>query len=243
MVATLEYKRAEPVEAQTYASPLCCTYSDTLVTVKVHTPEPSEAHKNQYVAFANNPVNLVDPDGRAALLPGGNFGGGDGFSMNVEHGVLYNSAVNSITAGPNEFGDPGYGIFDVVADAGALTAYSGAAVGAGYCAYVAWPYAVAGGTAVATRANDLYYQFLAWQPGAVLNEMILYYPQSPPARATMAEMLYSFGPYAGHFASGFAPGTGPGGPFANGGQARAWGMGWGSWQLYEQMNSPYMQDK
>jgi len=70
MVATLEYKRAEPVEAQTYASPLCCTYSDTLVTVKVHTPEPSEAHKNQYVFCACNPVNCRDPDGRWTVAAG-----------------------------------------------------------------------------------------------------------------------------------------------------------------------------
>lgn len=71
MVATLEYKRADPVEAQTYASPLSCTYSDTLVTVKVHTPEPSEAHKNQYVFCANNPVNFRDPDGLATVWVNG----------------------------------------------------------------------------------------------------------------------------------------------------------------------------
>jgi len=63
MVAALEYKHAGPVEAQTCASPFCFTYSDTLVTLEVHTPEPSEAHKNQYVAFGNNPVMFVDPWG------------------------------------------------------------------------------------------------------------------------------------------------------------------------------------
>lgn len=63
MVATLEYKHAEPLEAESYASPLCCTYSETHVSVQVHTPEPSEAHKNQYVFCGNNPVMFVDPFG------------------------------------------------------------------------------------------------------------------------------------------------------------------------------------
>lgn len=63
MVATLEYKHAEPLEAESYASPLCCTYSETHVSVQVHTPEPSEAHKNQYVAFGNCPVMFRDWSG------------------------------------------------------------------------------------------------------------------------------------------------------------------------------------
>jgi len=63
MVAALEYKHAGPVEAQTCASPFCFTYSDTLVTLEVHTPEPSEAHKNLYQAFASNPVMFRDPFG------------------------------------------------------------------------------------------------------------------------------------------------------------------------------------
>jgi len=64
MVATLEYKRTEPIEAEAYASPLICTYSDTLVTVEVHTPDPGEAHKNQYMFCHNNPVMYVDHTGQ-----------------------------------------------------------------------------------------------------------------------------------------------------------------------------------
>ena len=63
MPVALQSRRPETVEEEVFASPLSCTFSDTLVTVEVHTPDPSVGHKNQYVFCGNNPVNFVDPTG------------------------------------------------------------------------------------------------------------------------------------------------------------------------------------
>jgi len=70
MPVALQSSRPETVEEEVFALPLSCTFSETYVTVKVHTPDPGTAHKNQYVAFGNNPVNVVDPDGLAPQLIG-----------------------------------------------------------------------------------------------------------------------------------------------------------------------------
>ena len=93
---------------------------------------------NLYTYANLNPVAFFDPKGLAYFYTGGNIGGGDGFSMNVAHGVMYNSAVNSITAGPNEFGDPGYGIYDFSFDSTAFfgtCAYGSVAGVGGYYGY------------------------------------------------------------------------------------------------------------
>ena len=63
MVETVKQKHTYSVEPEIYAYSPSCTYSHTLVTLEVHTPEPSEAYKNQYVFCGNNPVMFVDPFG------------------------------------------------------------------------------------------------------------------------------------------------------------------------------------
>jgi len=68
MVETVKQKHTYSVEPEIYAYSPSCTYSHTLVTLEVHTPEPSEAYKNQYVFCANNPVNFTDPSGLAPRL-------------------------------------------------------------------------------------------------------------------------------------------------------------------------------
>jgi len=167
MVATLEYKRTEPIEAEAYASPLICTYSDTLVTVEVHTPDPGEAHKNQYVALANNPVNFVDPDG----LHGNPISGG---------GDSIYSPVGGWNSGASEFRQLnacGFGNVDRMTKPAQVSfAAAGAVVGVGVAGYYAWPYMAAAGPAIATKAGairDAFYQWMASSPGTI----ILEYPQ------------------------------------------------------------------
>ena len=54
-------------EPTTQLCVVAVTYSDTLVTVQVHTRDEGDAYKNQYVFCGNNPVNFRDPLGLNAI--------------------------------------------------------------------------------------------------------------------------------------------------------------------------------
>lgn len=91
---------------------------------------------------------------------------------------------------------------------GAIVAYGGGAVivGGAAAAYYGGPYIVAGGAAVFTTGQNALYKFLSWQPMAGFDSGVLYYPQSPPVRATLSEVLTGFQPYAGQLVAGVVPG-------------------------------------
>ena len=226
---TLESRRPETVEEEVFASPLSCTFSDTLVTVQVHTPDPSEAHKNQYVAFANNPINFRDPFG---LYQYDTSNLGLAFLHEVNpfntHGAFSGQAVSIGNAmGGGLAWAAGY-------SSGAQQVLQQAVQGSGYamledeCAGKGWKGAYWGslgvsGAAISVPAGqmllqgggalwrggaDVSYRVMATRPMALLDAMILYAPFSPPARATVGELVTTYGPPTAQFISGFVT-TGP----------------------------------
>ncbi len=97
----------------------------------------------------------------------------------------------------------------------------------GYTAATYGP-AVAGGAAAAyTAGQNALSRLMAMQPGNI----ILDYPNTPPLRLTIAQLLASMQPYMGQFISGALPS--PGGPFKSWMEALTWSIGWGSAYLYD----------
>ncbi len=169
---------------------------------------------NQYVFVENNPVNARDPWGLLAnvLSAGGEqiyYPHGGWNSVNVP-AATFEQRNTSGFANVDRFTKPAQIAF----------AASGTIVAGGVVVYYGYPYVIAGGTTVITHWQDMMYKLAAWQPMSVLDQMILYYPQLPPTRATVAEAWYSFSPYASQFASGLQPG--PGGPFGNWSEFGSW---------------------
>ncbi|MBU0677673.1 MAG: hypothetical protein KJ626_06120 [Verrucomicrobia bacterium] len=192
-----------------------------------------DGDRNLYIYGRANPYAVVDPLGLYGFGYGPNLGGGAGQDYDPES-IPYNSAVNSITAGPGSV-ERQYGMFDLIVDGGFVA--GAGATGAGiYSAAVTYgPAVAAAGAGAYAAGQDAFYRLMATQPGNVLNELILYYPQSTPARATTAELIASAQPYVAQFVSGVLPG--PGGPYANRREAYSWLAGKGAGEIYEAANS------
>lgn len=188
---------------------------------------------NLYWYANNNPLVYADYDGmQANVFSGGGqdiyYPQGGWSSVNVPGATFEQRSVSGFAI-VDEFTKPAQVAF----------AASVAAVGVGLAGYYAAPYVVAGGTkvvaavaAAGTAGREAMYRLAASQPmAATLDKMILYYPQSPPARATVAEIVSQAQPYVQQFAMGVAPG--PGGPFVDAREAVSWMTGWGVERLYE----------
>lgn len=190
--------------------------------------------RNLYAYGKASPYAVVDPLGLFGFGYGPNLGGGAGQDFDPLC-IPYNSAVNSITAGPESV-ERHYGMLDLIVDGG-LVAGAGA-TGAGiYSAAVTYgPAVAAAGASAYAAGQDALYRVMATQPGNILNEMILYYPQSTPARATTGELIASAQPYVAQFVSGVLPG--PGGPFRDRSEAYHWVAGKVAGEIYEAVNSP-----
>jgi hypothetical protein len=80
-----------------------------------------------------------------------------------------------------------------------------------------------------------YYAVLASRPLSVLDRMILHYPNSPPPRATVGEIIYRGTPYIEQFASGLSPS--PPGPFRDMRELGAYGLGVGTARAYERVTN------
>lgn len=177
---------------------------------------------NLYAYAGGAPLVLVDPSGLYGFGFGPNLGGGAGQDYDPQC-IPFNSSVNSITAGPGSV-QRNYGIFDLVVDGTLVAGTAGTGAGVYSAAVTYGPTVVAAGASVIAAGQNAFYRVMATQPGNMLNELILYYPQSAPARATTAEIISTYAPVASQLASGLTPG--PGGPFANRTEAGAWFTGW-----------------
>ena len=187
---------------------------------------------NVFIYVGNNPAYSIDPFG----LSGNPISGG-GTDIYYPHGGW--GAVNAPSA-----------TFEHRTTSGFANAYRmsepvlvcfGVVVGGAVAVYYGIPYVIAGGAAIFTTGQNIFYRLMSSQPMSVLDRMILYCPQSPPARATVAELCNSSIPYASQISYGIAPG--PGGPFANRGEALLWMTGRGIGQAYETLQSDSLPDK
>jgi hypothetical protein len=175
-------------------------------------------------ASGRYPVNFVDPMGLAIFLPGGNLGGGAGQDYDPAS-IPYNSAVNSITAGPGSV-QKGYGMFDLFSD-------GATAVAAGTTIAVAAPIVSEAALYVASTSPFEGLVLTTTISGGVGNA---YIGNTGPATMNVGQMINAVGPYAGQFISGIVPG--PGGPFANKGEVASWLAGTGAAYLSEQGSGP-----
>ncbi len=73
-----------------------------------------------------------------------------------------------------------------------------------------------GGAAMVKAGRRAGAHVAAWQPMSLVDRMVLYYPQLPPPRATVAELWYRVSPYASEFAGGFSK--------MNTGMPSSWGL-------------------
>jgi len=197
-------------------------------------PFASDVAFNLYVYGSDNPLAFVDASGLYAFGFGPNLGGGAGQDYDPES-IPFNSAVNSITAGPGSV-QRNYGVFDLVVDGALVAGTAGTGVGVYSAAVTYGPTVVAAGASAIAAGQNALYRVMATQPGNVLNQVILYYPQSAPARATTAELISSATPYVAQFVSGALPG--PGGPYANKGEVASWFAGRRAGQAFEAATSP-----
>ncbi len=195
---------------------------------------------NRYAFCADSPVNVGDALGLLAGGTLGYLGGGAGQDYDPESIAFTLGGVNSITAGPDSvLRRPG--MWDAVGDAGLIVGSAVAAAGTVYALEAAWPVVAVAGSRAYDAVQNLGYRLTASQPMALVDWMAVYYPQLPPARATVAELWRAMTPYASQIAYGIAPG--PGGPFANRGEAKSWMIGWGMGQVYEALHSNCWPDR
>jgi len=179
-------------------------------------------------AYANgNPISHVDPFGLDANTISMNMPGIGSSDYEVTYyGPGGISGVRGKTSGDYARDMAVAGVYG----GAATVALMGSAATVGAAVYAAPYVAVAGTTAVLagqrtlSAAQNVYYNVMSMQPGNILNQMILYHPEAPPVRATVAELIAVSEPYVSQFGYGNAPG--PGGPFQNISEARAYGAGW-----------------
>jgi RHS repeat-associated protein len=178
---------------------------------------------NQYVFCANNPVNFRDPLG---LIYYSNYisDGNQQYGFNGNSFVQFDTSGHAIGQASIQAGQA------IVVYGGIGMAVSGATLGGAVLAAEAAPYVIVGGAAVMTAGQSALWRLMMWQPfqglinttslqGSYQNAQTVTGPSS--TYLTFGQMASMYGP---QFLSGIMPG--PGGPFGNMSEARAWGAGW-----------------